>query len=62
MHHFKMDLINNKDHMSISGTEPSPVILRQTKKFKKVKSDDQKVPKQAKSKKSGVKKVHKTTI
>ena len=35
------------DHMSISGTEPSSVILNQTMKFKKLKSDDQKVPKQA---------------
>ena len=31
IHHFKPDLINNMDHMRISGTEPSLVILRQTK-------------------------------
>ena len=28
---FKPDLINNMDHMRISGTEPSSVILSQTK-------------------------------
>ena len=28
---FKSDLINNMDHMRISGTEPSSVILSQTK-------------------------------
>ena len=27
----KLDLFNNMDHMRISGTEPSPVILSQTK-------------------------------
>ena len=32
------------DHMRISGTEPSSVILSQTVKFKKLKSDDQKLP------------------
>ena len=31
IHHFKSDLINNIDHMRISGTEPSSVILSQTK-------------------------------
>ena len=30
IHHFKSDLINNMDHMRISGTEPSSVILSQT--------------------------------
>ena len=30
IHHFKSDLINNTDHMRISGTEPSSVILSQT--------------------------------
>ena len=34
--------------MRISGTEPSPVIISQTKQFKKLKSDAQTVPKQAK--------------
>ena len=40
--------------MRISGTEPSSVILSQTIKFKKLKSDDPKVPKQAKAKRDGV--------
>ena len=31
IHHFKSDWINNMDHMRISGTEPSSVILNQTK-------------------------------
>ena len=31
IHHFKSDLINNMDHMHISGTEPSSVILSKTK-------------------------------
>ena len=31
IHHFKSDLINDMDHMRISGTEPSSVILSQTK-------------------------------
>ena len=30
LHHFKSDLINIMDHMRISGTEPSSVILSQT--------------------------------
>ena len=38
VHHFESDLINNMDHMRISGTEPSSVILNQTK-FKKLKID-----------------------
>ena len=42
------------DHMRISGTEPSSVILSQTKKFKKLKSDAQKVSKQVKAKRDGV--------
>ena len=33
--------------MRISGTEPASLILSQTKKFKKLKSYDPKVPKQA---------------
>ena len=36
MHHCKSDLINNIDHMRISGTEPSSVILSQTKSFENV--------------------------
>ena len=39
IHHFKSDLINNMDHMRITGTETSSVILSQTKWFKKLKSD-----------------------
>ena len=42
IHHFKSDLINNMDHMHISGTEASSVILSQTYYFKKLKSDAQK--------------------
>ena len=46
MHHFDSDVINNMDVMRISGTEPSSVILSQTKYFNfKLKSDAQKVPK-----------------
>ena len=41
------------DHMRISGTEPSSVILSQTMKFKKLKSDDLKVP-EAEAKRDGV--------
>ena len=41
------------DHMRISGTEPSSVILSQTE-FKKLKSDAQKVSKEAKAKRDGV--------
>ena len=41
------------DHMRISGTEPSSVILRQTKLFKKMKIDVEKVSKQAKAKRDG---------
>ena len=44
------DLINNMDHTRISGTEPLSVILSQKMKFKKLKSEDPKVPKQAEAK------------
>ena len=47
--------------MRTSGTEPSSVILSQTMKFKKLKSDYPKVPKQAKAKRDGVIN-HKITI
>ena len=40
--------------MRISGTEPSSVILSQTKLFKKLKSDAPKVSNQAKAKLDGV--------
>ena len=33
---FLSDLMNNMDHMRISGTEPSSVIFSQTKSFKRV--------------------------
>ena len=52
MRHLKSELINNVDHMRISG--PSSMILSQTKQFKKLKSDAQKVPKQAKVKRDGI--------
>ena len=42
------------DHMRISGTKPSSVILSQTMKLKKLKSDDRKSPKQAEAKRDGV--------
>ena len=42
------------DHMRISGTEASSVILSQTKSFKKFKRDAQKVSKHAKAKRDGV--------
>ena len=42
------------DHMRISGTEPSSVILSQTKSFQNVKINVQKVPKQAEAKRDGV--------
>ena len=35
---FKLDLMNNMEHVRISGTEPSSVILSRTKKFQKVES------------------------
>ena len=40
--------------MRISGTEPSSVILNQTMKFKKLKSYDPKVPKEAEAKRDSV--------
>ena len=40
--------------MRISGTQPSSVILSLRKKFKKLKTDTQKVPKQVKGKRDGV--------
>ena len=36
MYHFKSYLINSMDHMRISGTEPSSVILSQTKQVQQV--------------------------
>ena len=39
LHHTVSDLINNMDQMGISGTEPSSVILSQTKKSNKLKSE-----------------------
>ena len=40
--------------MRISGTEPSLVILSQSMNSKKLKRDDQKVPKQAEAKRDGI--------
>ena len=40
--------------MRIPGTKPSSMILSQTKKFKTLKSDAQKMPKQAEAKRDGV--------
>ena len=54
IHTFKSDLINNMDHMLNSDTEPSSVILSQRKWFKTLKSNAQKMPKQAKAKRGGV--------
>ena len=42
------------DNMRISGTEPSSVILSQTKLYRKMKSDALNLPKQAKAKRDGV--------
>ena len=52
IHHFKSDLINNVDHMRISGTLPSSVILSQKKYMyiQKLKRDVPNVPKQAEAK------------
>ena len=49
MLHFKSDPINNMEHMPISGTKPSSVILRK-KKFEKLVSDVPKVPNKLKPK------------
>ena len=40
--------------MRISGTEPSSVIVSQTKWFKKLKRDDTKVPKEAEAKRDAM--------
>ena len=52
-HNIKLDLINSMDHMRISGTEPSSMILSQKSSFK-VEKWCPKVPKQAKAKRDGV--------
>ena len=39
---FLIGLINNMDHMRISGTEPSSVIISQYMKFTNMNSDDPK--------------------
>ena len=51
---FLSDLINNIDHMRVSGTEPPSVIPSITMLLKKFKSDDPKVPLQAEAKRDGV--------
>ena len=55
MHHFKSDLIYNMEHMRILSTEPSSVILSQTKLYKTWKSHAQEAPRQAEAKKGIVK-------
>ena len=50
IHHFKSDWINEMDHMRISGTEPSSVILSQRRYIKKLKMYAQKFPNQVKPK------------
>ena len=45
--------MNNMDHMRISGTEPSSVILSQTNWSKKMKMMPKKCQKQAKAKMDG---------
>ena len=52
IHHFKSDLINNMDHMHISGNEPSSVILSQ-KVVSNVANECQKVPNQGKANRDG---------
>ena len=47
-------MYNHVDHMRISGTKPSSVILSQTKKFHKLQSVITKVLKQAEAKRGGV--------
>ena len=48
MYHWKSDLISNMNHMRISGTAPSSVILSKKKnQKKKMKSDAPKVSNQA---------------
>ena len=54
IHHFQSDEINDMDHMRISGNKPSSVILSQTCSIKKLKFNEQKVPKQAEAKRDGV--------
>ena len=54
IHHFKSDFINNMDHMHIWVTEPSSVILSQTRKFKKLKRDVTNVPKEAEAKRGAM--------
>ena len=51
--YFMSDWINNTDHMYNSVTEPSSVIINETKKFYKLKSSAPKVRKQAESKQDG---------
>ena len=62
IHHFKSDLINNMDHMRISGTEPSSVILSQKGgSFKSSKVMSKNCQTQAEAKRDGVI-THKITI
>ena len=54
IHHFKLDLINNMDHMRISGNETSSVILSQKSIFKSWKEVSQTCKKQAEAKRDGI--------
>ena len=51
---FKSNWINNMDHMCILDTDPSSVIISQTKHFKKLGSVVPKVSKQAEAKRDGI--------
>ena len=46
IHQFQSDIINNMDHMRISGADPSSVILSQTKEYKNLKWYARKVSEQ----------------
>ena len=54
IHHFKSDLINNMDHIRISGTEPSSVILILVKQSSLKNEKCQIVPKHCNAKRDGV--------
>ena len=45
IHHFNSDLINNMDHVHISSTGPSSVILSQKRSLNSWKVKPKKVPK-----------------
>ena len=51
---YTISIRSDLDHMRISGTEPSSVILGLTKYFEKLKTDITKVLKQTEAKRGGV--------